>query len=266
MARGPKKHLKRLNTPKHWMLDKLTGVWAPRPSCGPHKLRECVPLVIILRNRLKYALTAKEAKMILMNRNVKVDGKVRTDNKYPIGFMDVIRIDATKEAFRMTYDVKGRFVLYKIQSEDQKNWKLCRVVKRSVGNKGIPYIVTHDGRTIRYPDPDIKQGFTIKYDFIEGKIEEFFEFKQGQVAMITGGHNMGRVGVINKIEKHAGSFDIIHLKDSRDHHFATRKTNVFIIGDEHKPIIGLPKTKGLKYSVIEERRMLMEKKAAAMHS
>jgi len=34
MARGPKKHLKRLNAPKHWMLDKLGGVFAPKPSPG----------------------------------------------------------------------------------------------------------------------------------------------------------------------------------------------------------------------------------------
>lgn len=27
MPRGPKKHLKRLAAPKHWMLDKLTGTW-----------------------------------------------------------------------------------------------------------------------------------------------------------------------------------------------------------------------------------------------
>lgn len=27
MARGPKKHLKRLKAPKHWMLDKLGGVF-----------------------------------------------------------------------------------------------------------------------------------------------------------------------------------------------------------------------------------------------
>lgn len=27
MARGPKKHMKRLNAPKHWMLDKLGGTW-----------------------------------------------------------------------------------------------------------------------------------------------------------------------------------------------------------------------------------------------
>eukprot|EP00526_Cylindrotheca_closterium_P029865 CAMPEP_0113625074 /NCGR_PEP_ID=MMETSP0017_2-20120614/12946_1 /TAXON_ID=2856 /ORGANISM="Cylindrotheca closterium" /LENGTH=58 /DNA_ID=CAMNT_0000535165 /DNA_START=19 /DNA_END=191 /DNA_ORIENTATION=- /assembly_acc=CAM_ASM_000147 len=57
MARGPKKHLKRLHAPRHWNLGKMTGVWAPRPSQGPHKLRECLPMCVILRDRLKYALT-----------------------------------------------------------------------------------------------------------------------------------------------------------------------------------------------------------------
>lgn len=70
MARGPKKHLKRLAAPKHWMLDKLTGRHAPRPSQGPHKLRECIPLVVVIRNRLKYALTYHEVKMILKERLV----------------------------------------------------------------------------------------------------------------------------------------------------------------------------------------------------
>ena len=69
------------------MLDKLGGVWAPRPSTGPHKLRECMPLIILLRNRLKYALNTKEVKYILMQRLVKVDGKARTDKTYPAGFM-----------------------------------------------------------------------------------------------------------------------------------------------------------------------------------
>jgi small subunit ribosomal protein S4e len=31
MARGPKKHLKRLAAPKHWMLDKLTGRFVRQP-------------------------------------------------------------------------------------------------------------------------------------------------------------------------------------------------------------------------------------------
>ncbi|KAF9949522.1 40S ribosomal protein S4, partial [Mortierella alpina] len=100
-ARGPKKHLKRLNAPKHWMLDKLTGTYAPRPTAGPHKLRECLPLVILMRNRLKYALNGKEVQSILMQRLVKVDGKVRTDSTFPAGFMDAISIEKTGENFRL---------------------------------------------------------------------------------------------------------------------------------------------------------------------
>ena len=86
-ARGPKKHLKRLHAPRHWMLGKLEGIWAPKPSCGPHNGRECLPLIIIVRNRLKYALTKAEANMICMQKLVKVDGKVRTDLNFPAGFM-----------------------------------------------------------------------------------------------------------------------------------------------------------------------------------
>lgn len=69
------------------MLAKLGGVFAPRPSTGPHKLRESLPLIIFLRNRLKFALNGQEVKKILMQRLVKVDGKVRTDSNYPCGFM-----------------------------------------------------------------------------------------------------------------------------------------------------------------------------------
>lgn len=69
------------------MLDKMSGAFAPRPSTGPHKLRECLPMILFLRNRLKYALTGDEAKKIVKQRLIKVDGKVRTDPTYPSGFM-----------------------------------------------------------------------------------------------------------------------------------------------------------------------------------
>jgi small subunit ribosomal protein S4e len=38
------------------MLDKLGGTYAPKASAGPHKARECLPLIIFIRNRLRYAL------------------------------------------------------------------------------------------------------------------------------------------------------------------------------------------------------------------
>ena len=111
MVRGPKKHLKRLAAPKSWMLDKLGGVYTVRPSSGPHKTTESMPLTLFLRNRLKYALNKTEVQTILKQRLVKIDGKVRTDEKFPCGFMDVIQIEKNNENFRLIYDVKGRSVI-----------------------------------------------------------------------------------------------------------------------------------------------------------
>lgn len=63
------------------------GSYAPKPSSGPHKTRECLPLIVFIRNRLKYALNGREVTSILAQRLVKVDGKVRTDATFPAGFM-----------------------------------------------------------------------------------------------------------------------------------------------------------------------------------
>ena len=249
----------------------MGGIFAPRPSTGPHKLRECIPLIVLLRNRLKYALTRKEVQIIVMNRLVKIDSKVRTDMNFPAGFMDVISIDKTNEHFRLLYDAKGRFTLVRI-NEKETNFKLCRVKSLSWGNKtsvgrnpfhagragSVPYIVTHDGRTIRYPDPLIRVNDTVKLDLTENKVVDFIKFEIGATAMVTGGHNQGRVGVIVHRDRHPGSFDIVHLKDSKGHSFATRLSNVFVIGKGKKPWVQLPRDNGIRLNIVEERNLRMK--------
>jgi len=258
MARGPKKHLKRMFAPSHWMLDKLRGVWAPKPSAGPHKLRECMPLIVLLRNRLKYALTYNEVKMIVMQRLIKVDGKTRTDMCFPTGFMDVITIDKTKEHFRMLYDTKARFAVHKIH-KDEASYKLCRVKAVTTGANKIPYAITHDGRTIKYVDPDVSPHDTIRVNIEDGKMLDYVKFEPGNVVMIRSGNSCGRVGVILHRDKHPGSFEIVHVKDAVGHTFCTRLDNVMVIGKGSKPWISLPKGNGIALSVIEDRNQRMGK-------
>lgn len=258
MARGPRKHLTRMFAPSHWMLDKLKGRWAPRPSAGPHKLRECLPLIVMLRQRLKYALTYRECKMIVMQRLIKVDNKVRTDMFFPAGFMDVISIEKTKENFRLLYDTKSRFVLHKVAKEEA-SYKLCRVKKVFRGPKAVPYCVTHDGRTIRYPDPDIKPNDTVRVSLETNRILDHIKFETGNLVITSSGNNIGRVGQITHRDRHPGSFDMVHVKDAAGHSFATRLQNVFVIGTGEKPWISLPKGNGIKLSIIEDRNKKMGK-------
>ena len=234
------------------MLDKLSGRYAPRPSPGPHKLRECLPLIIFLRNKLKYALTGNEVKKILAQRLVKVDGRVRTDVTFPAGFMDVIQIEKTAEHFRLMYDVKGRFTTHRITAEESK-YKLGKVRRVQMGPKGVPFCVTHDGRTIRYPHPEVQISDTVKIDLASGKILDFIKFETGNVAMVPGGRNLGRVGIIVNKEKHPGSHDIVQIKDSVGNTFATRIGNVFVIGKGSKPWVSLPRGKGVRLTIAEER-------------
>ena len=89
----------------------------------------------------------------------------------------------------------------------------------------------------------------MKIDLATGKISDFIRFDTGVIAMVTGGRNMGRVGVITHRERHDGGFNIVHIKDAIDNGFATRESNVFVIGKE-KPWISLPKGKGVKVGLL----------------
>jgi small subunit ribosomal protein S4e len=234
------------------MLDKMSGKWAPKPSAGPHKTRECLPLIVLIRNRLKYALNRAEVNAIMMQRAIKVDGKVRVDMNYPAGFMDVVSIERTNENFRLLYDVKGRFKAHKIPNEEAR-FKLCKIKRQQTGPRGIPYIVTHDGRTIRYPDPAIKVNDTVKIDLSTNKIVDVIKFEPGNLIMVTGGRNTGRVGIVVTREKHLGGYDIIHVKDAAGHNFSTRLGNIFAVGWEKKALISLPQGQGVKLSREDER-------------
>ena len=145
------------------MLGKLDGIYAPRPSPGPHKLRECIPLAVLLKQRLKYALNYNEVIKIVKNKEglIKIDNKVRRDHRFPLGFMDVVSIEKTGEFFRMLYDIKGRYIAHKIDGKEAV-FKLCKIKRKAIGKNKIPYIITHDGRTIRYPHPEIKKNDVIK--------------------------------------------------------------------------------------------------------
>ena len=82
--------------------------------------------------------------------------------------MDTITIEKTNENFRLLFDSQGRFVLHRIDPKESF-YKLCKIVKLRKGLKGIPFIVTHDGRTIRFPDPIIKPNDTILFDLFKKK-------------------------------------------------------------------------------------------------
>lgn len=166
--------------------------------------------------------------------------------------MDVVTIQKTNEHFRILLDTKGRILPHRIDAKES-GFKLCKVLKKKIGQQKIPYIVTHDGRTLRFPHPDIQINDSIKFNFATGAIDAVVKFQNGALCTITGGNNIGRIGTLQSLEKHPGSFEIAHVRDTLGNIFSTRLSNIIVIGDAKEPTISIPKGEGIKMSLMEER-------------
>jgi len=55
--------------------------------------------------------------------------------------------------------------------------------------------------------------------------------------------------------RHQGSFHIGHITDSTGNTFATRLNNVFTIGKGSRPWVSLPRGKGVKLSILEQKEV-----------
>jgi len=183
---------------------------------------------------------------------IKIDGKIRRDPRFPLGMMDVVTIEKTNENFRILLDTKGRFHPHRIDQKEA-GFKLCKVIRKRIGKEKVPHIVTHDGRTIRYPHPDVQINDSLMYNFSTGETQGIVKFQNNAIVMIVGGNNIGRIGHLQSMEKHPGSFEIAHIRDATGNTFATRLGNVMVIGDSKQAVISLPKGEGIKLSLIEER-------------
>lgn len=112
---------------------------------------------------MKYAQGRTDAIKICRQKEglIKIDGKIRRDHRFPLGQMDVVTIEKTNEFFRILLDVKGRFIPHRIDAKEA-SFKLCRVTKKYIGKNKIPFVTTHDGRTFRFPHPDISKNDVLK--------------------------------------------------------------------------------------------------------
>jgi small subunit ribosomal protein S4e len=54
-----------------------------------------------------------------------------------------------------------------------------QIKKIGVGPKGVPFCTTHDGRTIRYPDPRVALHDTVVFDLQSAKISDYIKFDTG---------------------------------------------------------------------------------------
>ncbi|MCC6034738.1 MAG: 30S ribosomal protein S4e [Desulfurococcaceae archaeon] len=248
MARmGGSRHLKSLAAPEFWPILRKEYKWTVKPSPGPHPLERCLPLLILVRDIFKYAKTGKEARRLIGEGRFKVDGRVVRNYKFPVGLMDVIEITGVNEFYRILPTPIKVLWPHKIPKEEA-GLKPCQIINKTTVKGGHIQLNLHDGRNVlvkvadpRNPVEDIYETLgTVLISLRENTIVNYIPLKEGVIAIVYGGRNVGRVGKIVEIIPSALKRRkyIVTLEDNAGRRFQTSLEYVFPIGID-KPVITL---------------------------
>ncbi len=237
--KGPTKHLKRHRSPAFWPIHRKGGTWAVKPSSGPHSQETSIPTTVILRDQLNYAVTAREAKALIKKGKLLVDGKVRKDDRFPVGLMDVVTIPDSGENFRVLPDHGGKLKFLSI-SKDESQFKLCRIISKTTQNAGKAQLNLHDGSNILVTSEadQYKVGDVLKVKVPEKEIQDFIAFKEMQHVIITGGRSQGAKGVIITLGPEAGWKKTATIRTPEGDDIRTLAKYLFVVGS-NEPVIKL---------------------------
>lgn len=237
-----KRHLKRLLAPRFWKVRKKKRKWAPRPRPGPHAKFESIPLLLIVRDILRLTDTAKEAKSIVKSRGILVDGRPKSDHKYPVGLMDTLEIPKLRKRYRIVPSPKGLEVV-EIPAT-QARLKLCKIINKTTIKGGKIQLNLHDGRNViisvkdpKKPKEDVyKTGDSLLIELPNQKIKDHVRMKKGNLAMITSGQNRGKIVKIKEVivTRSREPNKVVCSEKKRD--FEAIKDYVFVVGKK-KPLI-----------------------------
>lgn len=218
--------LKRLAAPKWWPIERKTKKFIVSPR-GPHPKKLSLPLLVIIRDVFKFAETKKEAKSIIKNGEILIDGKIKKDPKYGVGPLDVIEVPSLKKRWRAI--PRNGLTLIEIPAKDSK-LKICKITNKKTlkGNKN--QLNLHDGRNIlsneKYSTHD-----SLLIELPEQKIKEHLKFEKGFLVLVSGGKNAGKVAKVKEIEQKR-----VWLEDEKV--FEVPKNLIIVIGKD-KPLIKL---------------------------
>lgn len=197
MARhGESKHFKRSVVTRAVVIPRKKYKYYIRSMPGKHRVSESVALLGLVRDLMKIANNAKEARYLIKNGYVKIDGKQVKEEKYAVGFGDLV--DIKNDKFVISLDKNGRLNLLKNEFSD--NLKRLKVTSKNKFKGDKTVLRLNDGRNLISDNETVQAEDSVILNLATGKIDKVMPFEQGSQVIIFRGKNAGLVGKITKID------------------------------------------------------------------
>lgn len=229
-------HLKRLVAPESWRIPKKSDKFIVKTAPGPHSA-EGLPVGVWLREHIGIVQNMSEARKVLQQRDIIVNGRPCRDTRIGLGVFDIVSIPKLGKHFRIQLDKRGKLISVEISEESAKT-RLCKIRNKTIVKGGKVQLNLAYGANIladnTYKAIDsivVTLGDT---ESVEDRfrIVDHFPYAEGNMAMVVGGKHSGVVGRIVEIIKTASSVPnrVVLMDDSVDERFETIEDYIFMVG------------------------------------
>jgi small subunit ribosomal protein S4e len=223
--------------PRSWPVPRKGTKWIQRTSAGPHPQEDSIPLSLVLVDMLGVASSSREARILLREGKVSVDGKAVKDPARGLGLMDVLSLaPPLSKHYRMFMNRLGKLTLIPIPAEEATS-KLARIRFKHTVRGGKIALTLHDGRNILVDaDSEYRTGDTVRIEVPSQKVISRLPLAPEMLAYVSGGSHVGELARIDHFEVVSSNApNRVHFKEG----FSTVKHYAFIVG-EATPVVSMP--------------------------
>ncbi len=194
-SKGNTRHIRRLAATRYMKIGRKISKYVAKPLAGRHNSGSNIALVTVLKEKVMEA-TTHEIRFVMNKGEVEVNGKAVREERYPVGFGDVIHLKPTAESYKVVSGKGGTFALEK--AEHGKHKQAFKVIGKYTTRKGGVEIRLHDGRTVK-ADNKVRVNDSV----VLGKngVEKVIGLGAGAYCYVISGTHASESGRIKEITK-----------------------------------------------------------------
>ncbi len=225
--------------PKSWRVKRKGNTFIVRPKPSGHKMENSVPLLVAIRDMLKFAKTLKEVKYIIADKGVMVCLKKAYDPKRPIGLFDVLSFPSIDRHYRLVISKSKKLSFIEIPKSESK-LLITKITNKAYLKSSKVQLNLFGGYNLVVDKDSFKANDSLVIDLEKKKIVKSFAFEKGNMVYLFAGKHKGKLGIIKTadVEKKGNEKAAKFVFSSGNTDYETLKEYAIVVG-KNKPELKL---------------------------
>ena len=219
--KGGRGYIKRLNAPKYFAIHRKENKYVIRQNPGRHTLQRSIALTLMMA-KVGAGTRRSEYEKVIKDGNVKVNGNVVKEPKYPVGLNDMVSVGS--ENYSINIDSRGHMTANKADKATQ----VYKVIGKYKYRKNQMMLRLHDGRAVKAAkDANVNDSVVLA----GSSVSKVMKLDSGSKCEVIEGVHVGKSGTVSEIR--AGNMHkqkSVIVEPSNGQKFETLVKNIIVVG------------------------------------